>query len=98
MGRLNDRCRKIGPQHVWLSHLLRLVSWLLLLSRKSSTGSQDDTFSDPIAVIDRDPVACRERQVPSKFLYFARSPETFCEFFVACLPGNFALKNGGDFW
>ena len=28
------------------------------------------------------------------------SPERFCEysFFFVCLPGNFALKNGGDFW
>ena len=30
--------------------------------------------------------------------YFACSPEEFCEYFFACLPGNFALKNGGDFW
>ena len=29
--------------------------------------------------------------------YFAFSPETFVNIF-SCLPGNFALKNGGDFW
>ena len=28
---------------------------------------------------------------------FARSPETFCDFFFSCLPGNFPLKHGGDF-
>ena len=31
-------------------------------------------------------------------LYFASSPETFCEYVFSYLPGNFALKNGGDFW
>ena len=30
--------------------------------------------------------------------YFARSPENFCGFFSSNLPGDFALKNGGDFW
>ena len=28
----------------------------------------------------------------------ACSPEEFCEYFFSCSPGNFALKNGGDFW
>ena len=29
--------------------------------------------------------------------YFACSPENFCGFFSSNLPGNFALKNDGDF-
>ena len=30
--------------------------------------------------------------------YCACSPETFSEYFLSCLPGNFALKKGRDFW
>ena len=37
------------------------------------------------------------RTPPSRKNYFACSPERFCEYFFSCLPGNFALKNGGDF-
>ena len=40
----------------WLSHLECLLSWLT--QSKPSTGSQN-MFSDPFAIVTRDPVACR---------------------------------------
>ena len=36
--------------------------------------------------------------VKSLLSYFASSPETFCEYVFSYLPGNFALKNDGDYW
>ena len=43
------------------------------------------------------PLLCVELPAITTQAHFANSPETFVDF-LSNLPGNFALKNGGDFW